>query len=418
MQHNNDLFRKEAIEGQKSNNLGEAMLLPKTNHQLLSTVLVCWFLLLCALLINANFSSKVTVNGWLVSSKASIDILPKEPTGIIKLPHVSNGQHVSKGQVLLTISRNTSALINQNYQQQVESIGKQHALLEKRKGILENRFQQQESQNIGLQQSYQQHLKVNFDLIQKLQLQLQEASSEEAMLLPLMQSKSIPKQAFTLQKEKRQAIEVQLAQLQSARVEFERNLLSVSQNSSSNKIALEEALNTVASNMQNTNQEIQRLAGASDYNITSPVDGIVHNLQADKGETVGGSSLLMQITPNNNPLKAVLYVPSNHAGFIQQGQLVKLKLNAFPYQKFGMSDAIVSQVSQQILLPHQVKRLPIQLQDPVFLIEAQLDKQQINANGEAVELKAGMLFQANITLSNRSLLEWLLSPILSLRGQF
>jgi membrane fusion protein len=73
-------------------------------------------------------------------------------------------------------------------------------------------------------------------------------------------------------------------------------------------------------------------------------------------------------------------------------------------------------VSQQILLPHQVKRLPMQLTEPVFLINAILDNQQLNANGDKVELKAGMLFQAEITLSNRSLLEWLLSPIYSLRG--
>jgi membrane fusion protein len=59
----------------------------------------------------------------------------------------------------------------------------------------------------------------------------------------------------------------------------------------------------------------------------------------------------------------------------------------------------------------------MRLNGPVFLIEATLDTQTVNASGDTMKLKAGMLFKAEITLSNRSLLEWLLSPIYSLRGQ-
>jgi membrane fusion protein len=416
MQHSAELFRQEAIQGQNSNNLGEAMLLPKTNHLVITTILVCWFLLLCGLLLNANFSSKATVNGWLVSSKSSIDIMAKEANGIIKSTLISNGQEVLKGQVLIEISRNVTSLLNGNYQQQFYSLMQQRELLEERKTILVNKYQQQENQNDGLIHSYQQHLSVNIQIEKKLNQQVNEASVEEALLLSLLQVKSIPKLSYSAQKEKRQAIELRLAQGYSTKLEFEQRLLSVKQNQVSNKIALAEELNTLASNLQRITQEIKRFEGASDYVIKSPIDGIVHNLQATNGETIGSNMPLLQITPLNNPLKAVLYVPSNHAGFIKNKQLVQLKLSAFPYQKFGMSTAQVSYVSQQILLPHQVKRLPVQLTEPVFLINAVLDNQQLNANGDTVELKAGMLFQAEITLSNRSLLEWLLSPIYSLRG--
>jgi membrane fusion protein len=416
MQHSTELFRQEAIQGQNSNNLGEAMLLPKTNHLVITTILVCWFLLLCGLLLNANFSRKATVNGWLVSSKSSIDVMAKEASGIIKSTLISNGQEVLKGQVLIEISRNVPSLLNGNYQQQFHSLMQQRDLLEKRQIILVDKYQQQENQNDSLIHSYQQHLSVNIQIEKKLNQQVNEAGVEEALLLSLLQVNSIPKLSYNAQKEKRQAIELRQAQGYSTKLEFEQRLLSVKQNQVSNKIALAEELNTLASSLQRITQEIQRFEGAGDYLIKSPIDGIVHNLQATNGETIGSNMPLLQITPLNNPLIAVLYVPSNHAGFIKNKQLVQLKLNAFPYQKFGMSTAQVSYVSKQILLPHQVKRLPMQLTEPVFLINAILDNQQLNANGDTVELKAGMLFQAEITLSNRSLLEWLLSPIYSLRG--
>jgi membrane fusion protein len=417
MQYSTELFRKEAIEGQNRNNLGEAILLPKTNHQILTVTLICCFLFLCGLLLNASFTSKATVDGWLVSSKPSIDIMAKEVNGMIKSIRIRNGHQVLKGQVLLEVSRNASALINENYQQQFDSLLQQHKLLEKRELILIDKYQQQERQNEGKIQSYQQHLKLNFGITKKLQIQAREATNEEAVLLSLLQNSSISKSTYNAQKEKRQAIEIQIAQTYSAKLDFEQRLLSAKQNQVSSKITSDEELNTLESNLQRTTQEIKRFEGAGDYIIKSPIDGVVHNLQAANGETIGSNIPLMQITPVNNPLKAILYVPSNDAGFIKNQQVVQLKLNAFPYQKFGMSKAHVSHVSQKILLPHQVKRLPIQLNGPVFLIEATLDTQTLNANGNKAALKAGMLFKAEITLSNRSLLEWLLSPIYSLRGQ-
>ena len=415
MQYSTELFRKDAIEGQNRNNLGEAMLLPKTNHQILAITLICWFLFLCGLLLDASFTSKATVNGWLVSSKPSIDIMAKEANSMVKSIRISNGYPVLQGQVLLEVSRNASALVEENYQQQFDSLVLQRNLLEKRELILISKYQQQERQAQGEIRSYQQHLKVNFEIAKKLATQARQATNAEAALWSLLQNRSISKSTYNTQKEKREAIEFQIAQTYSAKLDFEQKLLSAKQNKVSRKIASDEERNTLQSNLQSAIHEIKLFEGSGDYLIRSPIDGIVHNLQATNGETLGSNIPLMQITPLNNPLKAVLYVSSNDAGFIKHNQLVQLKLNAFPYQKFGMSTAHVSHVSQQILLPHQVKRSPIQLNGPVFLIEATLDTQATNVGTEA--LKAGMLFKAEITLSNRSLLEWLLSPIYSLRGQ-
>jgi membrane fusion protein len=418
MEHSSELFRKEAIEGQKLSQFGEAILLPKTNHQVLTAILVSWFSLLLLLLFNASFSSKVSVSGWLVSGKASIDVVAKEPNGVVAVTAVNSGQPVSKGQVLLEITRNTSSLLNPNYQHQIDSLETQHTLLQKREIILRKKHSQQLKQNKGLIASYEQHLRLNIEQQKRAEKQFQDAINDEKILLSLLQKKNIPKPTYHAQKDKRQAIETQLTNLASAKLELELSLLSVEQSNDDNTLALSENLNSLASSMQNLNQQIETLKGARTYTIKSPINGTVHNLQVSDGDAINGTTPLMQIAPHGSSLKALLYVPSNHAGFIEDKQVVKLKLNAFPYQKFGMSQAKVSHVSQQILLPHQVKNLPIQLNEPVFLVEAELNSQQMSAHGTELELKAGMLLQADIALSQRSLLEWLLSPIYSLRGQF
>ncbi|WP_412971964.1 HlyD family secretion protein [Glaciecola sp. MF2-115] len=418
MQHSTALFRKEAIEGQKKYNLGEAILLPRSNHQYLTVALVFWFLLLGALLINANFSNKVSVSGWLVSAKASIDIMPNETGGIVKSTNIYNGLHVTKGQLLLEIERTAPSLSHSNVSQQVASLNAQYTLLEERQEILQNKYIQQLKLNDGLKEGYQKHLLLNANLLTKVKEQLKDAMDEEALLSSLIRTKNLSKATFNIQKEKRQSIELQSAQLQSAKLELEDKLQSTEQSRISNKLELEEALNALASKMKALKLELEASKMSRNYVIKSPIDGIVHNLQINSGETIHSQLPLMQITPLNTPLKARLYIPSNHIGFIEEGQLVQLRLKAFPYQKFGMAKAIVSQVSQQILLPHQVKNLPIQLSEPVFIVEAELSEQYMSANGTPVDLKAGMLLQANVTLAERSLLEWLLSPIYSLRGQF
>ena len=51
-------------------------------------------------------------------------------------------------------------------------------------------------------------------------------------------------------------------------------------------------------------------------------------------------------------------------------------------------------------------QLPIVLQEPVYRLRAKLTKQQVQAYGQAFELKSGMLFEADIMLEQRTLIEW------------
>ncbi len=417
MQKANTLFRTEAIEGQKKKLLGEAMILPRTNHAILTSFLVIWFVLLCVLLINAKFSSKANVRGWLVSSKPSIDIFSKERSGTLTSIKVINGQHVSKGQTLATVLRFQSALVDDAIRkQQYESLNQQFQLLQKRKQILTQKHEQQLSLKEELHRSYQRKMTAMQQQEKSMTSQLKENLLQELALFRLLERKSITQLNYDGQKEKRRTSELRLSQQRSAKIDLEQAISSNQHNRKNIEIEFDESINLLNSNFESIKQKIADFNGASSYQIKSPTNGLVQNLQATLGQTLNTAVPLMQITQKNNPLKAILYIPSNHSGFIQRMQSVQLKLAAFPYQKFGMASAQVSHISQNILLPSQVHQAPFALSEPVFLIEASLIEQTIEANGKDIELKPGMLFQADIKLSQRGLWEWLLNPIYSLRG--
>ena len=67
-----------------------------------------------------------------------------------------------------------------------------------------------------------------------------------------------------------------------------------------------------------------------------------------------------------------------------------------------------------MLLANEAK-LPIEIKEPVYKVNAKLNTQTILAYGKRIPLQAGMKLNADILVDKRSLIEWLLEPLLSLK---
>lgn len=68
-------------------------------------------------------------------------------------------------------------------------------------------------------------------------------------------------------------------------------------------------------------------------------------------------------------------------------------------------------------MPGELSDAPVMTNEPAYLVTAELISETLVAYGEHIQLKAGMTFSADIQLSQRSLLEWLLEPLYSLSGR-
>jgi membrane fusion protein len=112
---------------------------------------------------------------------------------------------------------------------------------------------------------------------------------------------------------------------------------------------------------------------------------------------------------------------ARQAGFVEKGQRVLLRYAAYPYQKFGMGNGEVIEVSRS---PYVVQELPTHIAatlsgiaqsgDPVYRVTVRVTDQAVQAYGHAHELKAGMLAEADVIQDTRTLWEWVLEPVLSL----
>ncbi|WP_407484598.1 HlyD family secretion protein [Acinetobacter baumannii] len=160
----------------------------------------------------------------------------------------------------------------------------------------------------------------------------------------------------------------------------------------------------------------------SDQILKSPIDGKISIINIEKGQTIELNKILMSIVPTNTKLVCFLYVPSNAIGFIKPNTEVSIRYFAFPYQKFGLAKAKVLSISETPI-PYQdlnslglIPMKGITSNEPVYIIKASLDKQTITAYGEEVNLKVGMLLEADIKLEKRKIYEWILEPLYTVTG--
>jgi membrane fusion protein len=160
---------------------------------------------------------------------------------------------------------------------------------------------------------------------------------------------------------------------------------------------------------------LREVEGRSSYAITSPVAGRVAALQAAPGSQVAPDVPVAVIAPEGGELQAQLLVPTRAAGLIELGQSVGLKYAAFPYPQFGIQRARIARIESAVLRPAEL-RAPVSVQEPVYRVVAALEAQSVQAFGRSYPLQPGMLLDAEIVLEKRSLLEWILEPLYSLRG--
>jgi HlyD family secretion protein len=152
--------------------------------------------------------------------------------------------------------------------------------------------------------------------------------------------------------------------------------------------------------------------------LKAPQAGVVKDLATHTMGTVTASgAILMTLVPANEPLVAEVWVNNDDVGFVRAGQPVKVKLMAFQFQKYGMAEGKVRRVSadaseNQQASPASVEITRAKSAAPLtYKTLVEMKSQDLIAQGVKYALAPGMQVAAEIHLGERTVLEYLLSPI-------
>jgi HlyD family secretion protein len=151
--------------------------------------------------------------------------------------------------------------------------------------------------------------------------------------------------------------------------------------------------------------------------LRAPQDGVIKELATHtEGAVLQPGTVLMTIVPANEPLRAEVWVDNRDRGFVREGQAVRVKVAPFPFQKYGMVEGVVKTVSADAT-EAPGRNQPSDTANPTtggafqFRSIVELKAQHLDSDGTQLKLMPGMQVDAEISLGQRTVIEYLLSPV-------
>ena len=147
--------------------------------------------------------------------------------------------------------------------------------------------------------------------------------------------------------------------------------------------------------------------------LKAPQSGIVKDLATrTPGTVVAPGTILLTLVPHDEPLMAEVWIANPDAGFVRASQKARLKFSAYPFQKYGMLDGMVAQISADAHDKTETSSVPARSpHDAAYRALINLDTDYLILDGKHLKILPGMLVHAEIHLGTRSVLEYTLSPI-------
>jgi hemolysin D len=138
--------------------------------------------------------------------------------------------------------------------------------------------------------------------------------------------------------------------------------------------------------------------------LTAPADGTVQQLAI---HTIGGvvepARPLMVIVPLQDGLEVEAHVLNKDAGFVHDGQKVAVKIEAFPFTRYGSAPGVVESLSRDAV--------PDQKLGATYTARIRLTRPYMMIDGQRVGLTSGLSVTADIRTGSRRIISWLLSPV-------
>ena len=412
-----DLFREEALEFQaaSSSQFGETTGLVPPAWSALTWLLALFIAALLIFISTVSFARKETVRGKLRFDAAEAKLVATEP-GVIGEVFVTEGQMVADGAPVLSIRTQrfmsdgtvlSEALIETLQRERVSLAEQLSALEESTRLSSEAAGLARDDATRRIRELTQQR-----ELIAE-RLEVSERRREE--IIGLREKGLVAEPVYNEREEAVVALRQSLIQIdgqigdaRSQRAQAETELRQIEANFDRERAILEQRL------AQTDAQQGQTAAGAEQV-LRASRSGRIAALKARAGEQAEPGSPLAMILPADAELIAEVYLPSRAAGFVEEGQMVKLMYDAFPYQKFGLALGNVSGVSTVALRPDE---LGVETGSPELLYKAKiaLSQQSLFAFGEEHHLQAGMELSADVILEERRVVDWILEPLKSIRN--
>ncbi len=408
------LFRHEVLEAKRNSWLGGISLSQPLRLWILAGFSVLAALAILGFLILGEYTRRSKVTGQLVPD-LGLSTIVSPASGVVTRLFPEEGDQVQAGQELslIGVPRVTAAgsdaliVIREGLETrrdsltelgqsqaaqidaQIQGIGRQHAAAQHELAQIEDEISTRREQvRIGRETTQRYQLVAD----QKYVSQVQVNQQQQSLLELVNAQQSLERQATSIRRS--------LAQLDQTSRELPAQRRGLQATTNRDLAMLDQ-------------ERVQQEANG-ELLVRAPLAGLVANRFIEPGQAVQAGQPVMSLLPEGSRLQAQLLVPSAAVGFIEPGDRVLLRYQAYPYQKFGHHGGKVIRVSRSAITPASGDG---QGAEPYYRVLVALDEQSIIAYGKQEHLRPGMRLDADILGERRKLYEWVLEPLYSLHGK-
>jgi hemolysin D len=410
---------------------------------------VLWTLLaLLAILLLWSLIGKLDIvasaEGKLVP-QTYVKIVQPADAGIVREILVAEGDRVRAGQVVLRLDTTLSEADTAIVAKEVELRSLQLRRIEaetsnqnmtRRPEDSSELFRQVEAQAHARRQAYQDTLQTERAVLEQAKEDLQAAQAQVVKLEKLLPIYREEEESLATLAQQGLVPRFQLAEKQRQRIETEQNLFSQQRTVASLQSHIGEAQGRIArvtseyrqqllgervesqTQLQKAQHELSKQQHRGRLSeLRAPQDGIIKDVATyTVGAVVNAGTVLMSLVPIDEELVAEVMIRNDDVGFVHEGQRVKIKLAAYPFQDYGMIDGTVKKISADASDTNnrqEGQRDDADRDAPISPYKALvvLDEQGLSGGAVSLPLAPGMQVVADIHKGKRTVMRYLLSPV-------
>lgn len=396
-----------------------------------------------------------TAEGKLIP-QTFIKIVQPAENGIVQDILVKEGQRVEAGQVLMRMDGKTSQADTRTLQAELHNKDLQlrridaelsgQGLVGKANDSAEL-YAQVTAQHRDRNQTYQDTLSAEREQLRKAQSEVQankEILTKLRQSVPVLKAtadgyQSMGKDGYVANLQVQDKVREYQERAQDLKSQ-ESTVMSLEAAVAQSNKKIEQITSNYRSTLQNERVEAQvlqkkmveelnkQLHRARYLELKAPQAGIVKDLGTHTlGTVVSPGTIMLTLVPDKEPLVAEVQVKNEDVGFILEGQSAKIKLMAYPFQKYGMLPATVNHIGPDAQDAGGSQNAPTSnpqssgtgksssmaapASNANYKAWVTPTVQALVAQGQSFKLLPGMQVVVEIHLGRRTVLEYLLSPV-------
>jgi membrane fusion protein len=420
---NKNFFREEAIKNKRGKWEGKAMITSFVSTEIVAVFSVVFIISLLFFLNKAGFNRRINVNAEIITVPHAINVTAPQ-RGVVDTIFLKNGSIVDKGDPIYKIGVRKITGAGSVNEVSYDSINSQMANID---FIIDN-VNKNRNETIATLDSQFYELS---EIHKRTKLMLDSAGADVKKMKENVHKydEYILKGLVTKDQanSQRAILYQQLNAYRDLYNQFNQEKFRLMDIKSQKVSKISDFDNQIA-NYNNQKSELKRKMTDVDQNesivITSPADGKIESLIVTSGQLVEYGDNLVQLVPSKDyKYYLILWVPNDSVPYINVGDRINIRYEAFPHQKFGQFSGKINYISN---VPSTEKEMSGYATSSALLREnpgvshykvlVELKNNSISYHGKNIELINGMMASTTIFLEKRSLLEWMFSPLYDVKN--